>query len=191
MKKLMKALSEFRQDSPVIFKATQGYGYKYADLPAIYEVITPLLAKHQLAFLQELDTDMSSGITFLKTMIMHLESGESTTSVCEIPRITLAKMNDYQSFGSGITYFRRYCLSVSLGLITDVDNDANGTQVRQQRAEKKNNAKTKLSVNQFNVLCGYIASGETAPNGKVWTKEMAIDLYDLNNSQIKTLNELM
>ena len=38
-------------------------------------------------------------------------------------------MNEHQCFGSGITYYRRYCLSTILGLVTDVDNDASGSQV--------------------------------------------------------------
>jgi hypothetical protein len=35
-------------------------------------------------------------------------------------------MNDYQSFGSGITYYRRYALSSALGIVTDKDTDASG-----------------------------------------------------------------
>jgi hypothetical protein len=33
MKHLFKALADFQQEVPVIHKATQGYGYTYADLP--------------------------------------------------------------------------------------------------------------------------------------------------------------
>ena len=46
MKHLFKSLSEFQQEVPVIHKGTQGYGYSYADLPAIFEVINPLLKKN-------------------------------------------------------------------------------------------------------------------------------------------------
>ena len=45
MKHLFKALADFQQEVPVIHKATQGYGYTYADLPKILEVINPLLKK--------------------------------------------------------------------------------------------------------------------------------------------------
>jgi hypothetical protein len=37
-------------------------------------------------------------------------------------------MNDYQAYGSGVTYFRRYALSSMLGLVTDKDTDASGEQ---------------------------------------------------------------
>ena len=45
MKNLYKALAEFQQEVPVIHKGTSGYGYSYADLPAIFEIINPLLKK--------------------------------------------------------------------------------------------------------------------------------------------------
>jgi hypothetical protein len=38
-------------------------------------------------------------------------------------------MNDYQAYGSGITYYRRYALSSMLGLVTDKDTDAAGEVV--------------------------------------------------------------
>jgi hypothetical protein len=131
MKNLFKALAEFQQEVPVIHKGTQGYGYSYADLPTIFQVINPLMKKHGLGFTQNLGT--KDGITHLSTIIFHVETGEMMESSCEVPRIQLAKMNDYQSFGSGITYFRRYCLAASLCLVTDVDNDASGEQLRTKK----------------------------------------------------------
>ena len=56
MKHLFKSLATFQQEVPVIFKGTQGFGYSYADLPKIFEVINPLLKKHGLGFTQTLHT---------------------------------------------------------------------------------------------------------------------------------------
>ena len=36
MKNLFKALANFQNEVPVILKDTQAYGYKYADLPAVF-----------------------------------------------------------------------------------------------------------------------------------------------------------
>jgi hypothetical protein len=47
-------------------------------------------------------------------------------------------MNDFQSFGSGVTYFRRYCLSAILGLVTDKDTDASGEQVKTKKPKIDN-----------------------------------------------------
>jgi hypothetical protein len=41
MKHLFKALADFQQEVPVIHKATQGYGYTYADLPKIFRSNKP------------------------------------------------------------------------------------------------------------------------------------------------------
>ena len=122
MKNLFKALADFQQEVPTIHKGTQGYGYSYADLPKIFEVINPLMKKHGLGFTQCLNGND------LVTIIFHSESGEKLESVTPIPLVQLKGMNDYQSFGSGITYFRRYCLSAMLGLVTDKDTDASGEQ---------------------------------------------------------------
>jgi len=117
---IFKALAGFQQECPVIHKGTTGYGYTYADLPQILEVINPILKKHGLGFTQMLEG------TGLKTIIFHWDSGEYLESYCEIPSTSLKGMNDFQAIGSGITYFRRYCLSSSLGVVTDKDTDAAG-----------------------------------------------------------------
>ena len=123
MKNLIKSLSNFQNECPVIHKDTKGHNYTYADLPQIFSVINPLLKKNGLCFSQLLEND---GI---KTILFHVESGESLESFTIIPKVKLGAMNDYQSYGSGVTYYRRYSLSSMLGLITDKDLDAAGTQV--------------------------------------------------------------
>lgn len=130
MKHLFKSLAAFQQEVPVIHKGTQGFGYSYADLPAIFEKINPLLAKHGLGFTQLLNS--KEGCNYIVTVIFHVETGESIESQTIIPQVTLKGMNDYQSFGSGVTYFRRYALSSALGLVTDKDTDASGEQVKDE-----------------------------------------------------------
>lgn len=131
MKNLFKALAEFQQEVPVIHKGTEGYGYSYADLTAIFGVINPLLKKHGLGFTQEMQG------TYLNTTIFHVESGEFRESTAEIPQnVTLAKMNPFQVMGSAITYIRRYALSAALGLVTDKDTDAAGTVTPPAPAQK-------------------------------------------------------
>jgi hypothetical protein len=120
MKNLIKALSEFQNECPIIHKDTKGHNYTYADLPQIFNVINPLLKKHKLCFTQLLEND---GI---RTILFHVESGEQIESFTCIPLVKLGAMNEYQSYGSGVTYFRRYALSAMLGLVTDKDTDAAG-----------------------------------------------------------------
>jgi hypothetical protein len=125
MKNLLKSLAEFQQEVPVIHKGTQGYGYSYANLATIFEVINPILKKNKLGFTQLV------GDNNIKTIIFHYESGEQLETITTIPQGTNLKgMNDFQTLGSAITYIRRYALSSALGLITDKDTDASGEQVK-------------------------------------------------------------
>lgn len=117
---IYKAISDFQQECPVIHKGTTGHNYTYADLPTILEVIYPLLKKHKLGFIQPLEGDT------LKTIVFHIETGEQIESSVIIPQITLRGMNEFQSLGSGISYFRRYALSSFFGLVSDKDTDAAG-----------------------------------------------------------------
>ena len=144
MKNLFKALANFQQEVPVIHKGTQGYGYSYSDLTAIFKVINPLLKKHGLGFTQLV------GDGAIKTIVFHVESGEQIETTTTIPQgVSLKGMNDFQVLGSAITYIRRYAISAMLGLITDKDLDACGEQVVKENIknddafiDRINNAKT-------------------------------------------------
>jgi hypothetical protein len=131
MKHLLKSLAAFQQEVKVIHKETQGYGYSYSDLPKIFSEVNPLLQKHGLGFTQLINSQ--DGLNYLKTVLFHVESGEMIDSNTLIPYVQLKGMNDFQSFGSGVTYFRRYCLSSILGLVTDKDTDASGEQEKPKK----------------------------------------------------------
>ena len=171
MKHLFKALAAFQQEVKPIFKGTKGYGYSYADLPTIFDKINPLLQKHGLGFTQLINTHEEDN--YLNTIIFHVESGETLESNTLIPQVNLKNMNDYQSFGSGVSYFRRYCISSCLGLVTDKDTDAAGEQVPVVKKEKLN---TKRFADAL------IAVQE----GKI-TKDKLIDKFALTNVQSKAL----
>lgn len=141
MKNIYKSLADFQQEVPVILKDTSGYGYKYADLPKIFETINPLMKKNGLGFFQAVNGSK------IKTVIFHIESGESIESETDIPQgVQLKGMNDFQVLGSAITYIKRYALSSLLGLVTDKDTDASGEQVIQtepKMTRKEVNTKNK------------------------------------------------
>ena len=167
MKHLFKSLAAFQQEVPVIHKGTQGFGYSYADLPAIFEKINPLLAKHGLGFTQLLNS--KDGENYLVTVLFHVESGESIESTTLIPQVELKGMNSYQSFGAGCSYFRRYCLSSICGLVTDKDTDASGEQV-----------KPTLDEATFFKAIDAIKKGS-------YKKEQLVAKYSLSNKQKQTL----
>jgi hypothetical protein len=172
MKNLFKSLAAFQQEVPVIHKGTQGLGYSYADLPAIFDKINPLLKKHGLGFTQLLNS--KDGINYLDTIIYHVESGESLESRTEIPSVSLKGMNDYQSFGSGVTYYRRYALASSLALVTDKDTDASGEQVKKLPA---------IDEKRFQAAIKSILEG-------TYSIERLKESFSLTEGQIDILNAL-
>jgi hypothetical protein len=175
MKNLFKALAAFQQEVPTIHKGTQGFGYSYADLPAIFDKINPLLKKHGLGFTQLLNS--KDGENYLATVLFHVESGESLESTTLIPHVELKGMNTYQSFGSGCTYFRRYCLSSILGLVTDKDTDASGEQVKHE------SKKPTIDNKRLGKALEAIASGN-------YTKEELLSNFSLTDSQTKLIEKV-
>lgn len=167
MKNLLKALSKFQSEVPTIHEGTKGFNYTYSDLNTIFKVIKPLLSKHGLGFTQPLDGDK------VKTIVYHVETGESIESSINIPAgVSLKGQNDFQTLGSGITYLRRYSLSCVLGLITDKDADAHGEQVTAPQ-------KKVLTDKQFDVLCS-----DKAVLANIVT---ALKMYDMTEAQRKVL----
>ena len=136
MKNLFKALADFQQEVPVIYKDSQAYGYKYADLPKIFEVINPIMKKNGLGF-----TQLIKG-TNLETIVFHVESGECLESSLPIPQgVQLKGMNEFQVLGSAISYLRRYSISSILGLISDKDIDVQGEQVKPKQKPTMDDAR--------------------------------------------------
>ena len=169
MKHLFKALADFQQEVPVIHKGTQGYGYSFADLPTIFNVINPLLQKHGLGFTQLVGKDE------ITTMLFHIESGESLTTNTSVPNnVQLKGMNEFQVMGSAITYIRRYALSAMLGIITDKDTDAAGEQVKHETK------KPKIEGERFLKAIESIRAGQ-------FTAEELQAKFDLNEVQKKSL----
>jgi len=175
MKHLFKSLAAFQQEVPVIHKGTQGFGYSYADLPAIFEKINPLLAKHGLGFTQLLNS--KEGENYLVTVLFHVETGESIESTTLIPQVELKGMNAYQAFGSGCTYFRRYCLSSICGLVTDKDTDASGEQVKHEPK------KPSIDQKRLGKALEAIAGGK-------YTKEELLSNFSLTEAQLTLIENV-
>lgn len=91
---------------------------KYADLNSVREAVTPLLNENGIVVLQPMVT--IEGSEYIKTLLMH-ESGETLES---FTKIICKTQNDPQTYGSGVTYARRYGLASFLSIGAD-DDDGN------------------------------------------------------------------
>jgi hypothetical protein len=89
---------------------------KYADLNDVLQAVLPALNNNSIALLQPLVS--IEGKNFVRTVLMH-ESGQVFDSLTEI---FTAKQNDAQSYGSGVSYARRYALSSICGIGSEDDD---------------------------------------------------------------------
>ena len=99
---------------------------QYADLNTVILALKPIFVKHGFAVIQ-LPVSDENGVG-VSTRIQHT-SGEYLEDSFTLP---LAK-SDPQAAGSAITYAKRYALK-ALGLMPDLDDDAEGSMFRQAKA---------------------------------------------------------
>lgn len=120
---LLKAMIESAPEISSISKSKQAYGYKYATLDSLIDMLRCVLPKHGLWFMQ-MPTRVGEKSTLI-TRVFH-ESGEWIEDSIEMTDTELqGKANDTQKVGASITYFRRYALSSIFGVASDEDVDGN------------------------------------------------------------------
>ena len=145
---LMKAMIASAPEIRSIAKSKQAYGYKYATLDSLIDMLREVLPKHGLWFTQiPTRTEEESVLT---TRVFH-ESGEwLEDSILMTDTELQGKANDTQKLGASITYFRRYVLSSIFGVSADEDVDGNlaskerPQQARPQPTAQKIDSKTYL-----------------------------------------------
>lgn len=116
LNELAPALVAAQQDFEAIAKTADNpfFKSKYADLASVVKAASPIWTKHGLAVTQTLGDDT------LTTTLLH-SSGQYIGDTAHLHLVKL----DSQAHGSAITYTRRYALMAILGLVADVDDDAN------------------------------------------------------------------
>lgn len=117
-----KALVALQADLPTVPKDSTNphFRSKYADLPAIWETIRPVLKKHGFAVTQALVQSKHEGYIAMETRLTY-ETGVALAATTEMPMDKVTP----QGYGSAVTYLRRYALGSMLGIVTDEDDDGN------------------------------------------------------------------
>jgi len=130
---ILKQIRLFQQDMEgvEIIKNTKAYGYNYATLKDILDIITPVLRKHKIWYSHSTNFNENSKNNNLTTIVYCVDDEEQSVRChTDIDGETkLGGMNRFMVEGSAITYFRRYHLVTILGLTTDEDSDAGGKKV--------------------------------------------------------------
>lgn len=95
---------------------------RYASLQSVMSTCREALLANGI-WLTQLPVQVESGNLGLISKIVHAESGQWQSSLLVMP---LPK-SDPQGYGSAITYARRYGLAALVGIVTEQDDDGEGS----------------------------------------------------------------
>jgi uncharacterized metal-binding protein len=120
---------------------------KYAALPDVVKAATPILAKNGLAVWQGADmTDDMKG-EMLWTVVLH-SSGQYIGSAARmLPMEDKNGVVTPQAQGSATSYLRRYQYMAALGLVADVDDDAEAAMPRGRVIKSAGQKETRKATN--------------------------------------------
>lgn len=108
----------------------------YADLESVWDSIRDLMYENGLS-VSQFPCTLENNAPGLETILMH-NSGQFISNT--VPLISVKQ--DPQSYGSAITYFRRYALSAVIGQI-QVDDDAQTSMGNQNQEPKHHQSSVK------------------------------------------------
>lgn len=176
---IWQAIANFQAEVPILIQNSSASKYTYVDLAEIVRVITPILRKHNLAYIQPLTNE--SEIT---TILFHTLTGEQIKSSVKIPIVELDYMNIYQSIGSAISYYRRYSISAMLNLISEKDTDAQGSakKIQPNAYAPKPYVEPKKSITDEQL----INAMELIDKGEYTLEKLQVNYY-LSQGQMQTL----
>lgn len=122
------AMAELRQNMPAIIKRqevdfTTNKGrtnYRYEDLSAVTEALSPVMASHGLSFRWRTESGKDS-VTV--TCIIAHRDGHSEENSLTAGFDNSGNKNAIQAIGSAVTYLQRYTLKAAVGVAASYDDD--------------------------------------------------------------------
>lgn len=135
---IAKALQQFQAEikNPYNDATNPFYKSKYATLPDILDLVRPVLTKHGLSVIQDVET-VNDKIK-VSTLLIHISGEwiEQTGLAVSLDKPTA------QGAGSAITYARRYMLSALCAISgTNDDDDGNAAEIKDKEQNKEPKAK--------------------------------------------------
>lgn len=130
---LAKAYALAKKAMQPLIKETKGHNYKYADIATVYDAFEDIFTEHEIAVWQDhypFRLDNGALVIEVYTTLIHWPS-EQQRRVGPVMTMSKGPNPTPQDIGILITYARRYCLLVALGLAPD-DDDAQSLQPKAQ-----------------------------------------------------------
>jgi hypothetical protein len=131
------------------------FGNSYISLDSLMEQVLPVLQENDL-LLTQAPTEIDGGPA-LMTRFTHVPSDETVEATMPL----ILDRQNAQGFGSALTYARRYALMSWLGLVADVDDDANDASNRRATVDPaaEELAALKNRVTDLAITAGVEANG--------------------------------
>jgi len=194
-KSVLNRIREFQKEMKdvEIIKATEAYGYYYATLKDILDIIDPMLEKHGLWYNHSTGFEHGTTYNTLTTVVYNVDN-EKDAIMCRTiidGETKLGGMNRFMVEGSGITYFRRYHLTTILGLTTDEDTDASGKRVVKKEGRVGRSVEASTSVpakTDFVKIFSGLMEKKTKPQ---IIKTLGVYKTQMDNDEIKAVQKLI
>ena len=117
-----QAISEFQRDAPIIEKADDAHGKKYAAMDRIWRTVRDLMTRLGLSCTWQV-CELRDGICHVEGQLAHRQ-GHSVPLVMDVALPELIRgQNAAQQVGSARTYATRYAFCAALGIQTGEDDD--------------------------------------------------------------------
>jgi hypothetical protein len=169
---LATALSAFQAEVEDVQKDAQGHNYRYATLPAILQLIRPLMGKHGLSLTQfPIGDSLNCGVT---TRLMH-KSGEWMEESLLLGVTESRGMSSSQASGAVITYARKYAAAAILG-ISQEDSDGHVEEPVITPATDK----------QFALINEHLEAGDVSKRRHTWL-QIEKNWVNLTYTQAETI----
>lgn len=179
---LFLALSKAQGEMMPAIKDSKNPFFKsnFADLKSVWSACREPLSKNGLCVSQSIMVE--AGVNVLVTVLGH-KSGQWIKSVAPIIVVKL----DAQSFGSAITYQRRYALSALVGIYTDEDDDG---ETAQNRPPQKHQASPSQQPKEYTKPSQQQAAELTTILGECAESYRTNILKGIGNRGWKTVGEM-
>lgn len=129
-KKLLNAQQGFEK----LFKNSKADRYRYADLPAVLDLIMPQLHNNGLFLHQK--TSTADNAVIVETVVFDEEGNSLSGGQLSMPTAGLMQKGA-QAFGSALTYARRYSLTAFFCLSAEDDDGNMATRANVEAQQRK------------------------------------------------------
>jgi hypothetical protein len=126
-------------------KDSQGYGYRYADLATVLQIVRPLAARHGLSVMQEAYTADTGSVSVL-TRLAHSSGQWIEVGPLTMPVEPKKGLSEAQCAGMIVTYARRYALTALMGISQEDPDAAHETAPQERPASRPDPRLEKLTA---------------------------------------------